>query len=81
MLEAGADVQRSAVVVNGQTPGPLITGHVGDTVQVCQPTLLWGLEAEVLCEQIKVIDELTDDTMAQGTSIVSVIFRQQSEDF
>jgi len=33
VLEASADVQKSAIVVNGQTPGPLITGNKGDSVQ------------------------------------------------
>lgn len=35
----GTDMQRSAVVVNGQTPGPLITANKGDSLQVCHPTL------------------------------------------
>ncbi|KAF8635405.1 hypothetical protein AX15_000403 [Amanita polypyramis BW_CC] len=42
---------RSAILVNGQTPGPLITAMKGDTLQV------------------KVVNRLTDTSMAQGTSI------------
>ena len=50
----------STVVVNGQFPGPLLTGQINDNFK------------------INVVDQLSDSTMRQSTSIVSDRSRSSS---